>query len=947
MDKILISLFIVCLFNSGFSQSKFENNSIPYTRAEDRLVSFEKRKALQEISLFKNQEVRSVGPVIMSGRVVDLDVNPEDPTEFLVAYASGGLWKTTNNGISFFPVIDEAEVIIMGDIAVDWKRNIIYAGTGENNSSRSSYAGFGVYKSTDGGKSWTNIGLQETHRTGRIVIHPDNPDILWVGAQGHLYSPNPERGVYKTTDGGKTWKHTLFIDENTGIIDLEINKLNPQILYASTWHRERRGWNFVEKGKTSGIYKSTDGGENWFKLTTGNNGFPFGENIGRIGLSVYESNPEIIFAFLDNHNLREAEKQEKKEGLTKNEVSKMTKEDFLKIDDKDLDSFLEENDFPEKYNSKSVKELIRNEKYKPQDISNYLDNGNDALFNTEIKGGELYISLNGGESWERTHAEYLDNFVYTYGYFFGNVRVNPVDSSEIYLLGVPLLKSTNSGKSFFAVNDDNLHADHHALWINPKKTNHIISGNDGGINISYDGGNSWFKANTPPVGQCYSVNYDMSETYNVYAGFQDNGVWYGTSKYKQNLGWTSSGKYPYESLIGGDGMETAIDTRTNDIVYTGYQFGNYFRIEKSKKKYKKITPQRELGEPPYRFNWRSPIHISNHNKDIIYFCSQFVHRSLDKGENWEKISGDLTKGGIQGNVPFGTLTAVTESPVKFGLIYAGSDDGLVHISKNGGASWERITEGLPENFWISSIDASKFSEGRVYISLTGYRWDNFSTQIFCSEDYGKNWERIGKELPEEPVNVILEDSHNENVLYVGTDNSLYVSIDKGKTFNPLFKNLPPVPVYDLAIQPREKELLIGTHGRSVFIAKVANIQELTPEAISSGLKILDFKFPDYNKNWGMKTYAWEDPQTPSVEIPFYSSGSGTVKIEIKTEERTISEFDFEAVAGLNYFKYGLDTEEVNEKIKKADNGKYYILPGNYTVEISGFGVRDRFEVKMK
>ncbi len=274
MDKILLLILIIFLFNSGYSQSKFDNSPVTYTRAADRIVSFEKRKALRESSIFKNVEVRSVGPVIMSGRVVDVDVNPEDPTEFLVAYASGGLWKTTNNGISIFPIMDEAEVIIMGDIAVDWKRNIIYAGTGENNSSRSSYAGLGIYKSTDGGKSWTNTGLQETHRTGRIVIHPENPDIVWVGAQGHLYSPNPERGVYKTTDGGKRWKQTLYIDENTGIIDLEINKQNPLILYTSTWHRERRGWNFAEKGSTSGIYKSTDGGENWFKITTGNNGFP-------------------------------------------------------------------------------------------------------------------------------------------------------------------------------------------------------------------------------------------------------------------------------------------------------------------------------------------------------------------------------------------------------------------------------------------------------------------------------------------------------------------------------------------------------------------------------------------------------------------------------------------------------------------------------------------------
>ncbi|MCK4921501.1 MAG: hypothetical protein KAS71_10675, partial [Bacteroidales bacterium] len=511
-------------------------------------------------SLVRNVEFRNVGPVNMSGRIVDFAVNEKDPTQFYAAYASGGLFYTGNNGITYNSIFDNQIVLSIGDIAVQKDPNIIWVGTGENNSSRSSYSGVGLFKSTDKGKSWEYMGLPESHHIGRIILHPKNPNILWVAALGHLYSENEERGLYKTTDGGNSWKKTLYIDKNTGIIDLIMDPANSDILYAASWERDRRAWNFNESGNGSGIYKSIDAGENWTKISGGESGFPDGEGIGRIGLTVFPGNTDILYAFLDNQFHREL-KKETSDGLSKDDLRLMSSEEFLSLEDNVIEEFLKENSFPEKYNLRSIKIMISEGKIKPASLAEYIEDENSLLFDTPIIGAELYRSDDGGKTWNKTHEGTLDGLIYTYGYYFGNVRVDPNNSDEVYLMGVPLLLSKDGGSEFKALSSQNMHADHQALWISPKRDGHLIDGNDGGINISYDKGETWYKSNVPAVGQFYSINYDKAEPYNVYGGLQDNGVWYGPSTDNPEDSWFLRGRDNYERIGGGDGMMVEVDWR--------------------------------------------------------------------------------------------------------------------------------------------------------------------------------------------------------------------------------------------------------------------------------------------------------------------------------------------------------------------------------------------------
>ena len=945
MRSYILTTILILFYSSILAQNDFPK----ITPASKRFEEYQRKLKLLEQSPFKNIEFENIGPTIMSGRAVDLDVSPFDPTHFYVAYASGGVWKTTNNGISFFPIFDNQIVMTIGDIAVDWKHNeIIWIGTGENNSSRSSYSGFGIFKSTDGGKTFQHKGLPESHHIGRIIIHPQNPDIVWVASMGHLYSENDERGVFKSTDGGETWRKVLYIDETTGCIDLEINQSNPDVLYAAMWYRTRRAWNFEEAGPTSGIYKSTDGGESWFLISTKESGFPIGEGVGRIGLSIFQKNPDIIYTILDNQYER-PKKETKEKKLTKDDLRKISKDEFLKLDKKLIQSYLKEYNFPKKYTVDTILFLIKTNKITPQTLVEYVEDANAQLFEKNVIGAEVYKSTDGGKTWIKTHKDFIDDFYYSYGYYFGQIRVSPYDENKIFILGVPILISTDGGKTFKSINKENVHVDHHAIFINPERKGHIILANDGGINISYDDGETYFKANTPPVGQFYSVEVDFEKPYNVYGGLQDNGVWYGPSNYKFSYAWYETGRYPYQNLLGGDGMQVEVDTRDNKTIYTGYQFGNYFRIDLASGKRKPIKPKHELGERPLRFNWNTPILLSKHNQDILYFGANRLYRSFNKGENFEPISPDLTKGGKQGDVPYGTLTTISESPLKFGLIYTGSDDGLIYVTKDGGNSWERISDPLPQNFWISRIVASRFDTATVYVSLNGYRWDNFEPLLFKSTDYGRTWSQIGKNLPYEPINVVAEDPVNQNLIYVGTDHGIYASLDGGENFYPISKNFPFAPVHDLVVHPRDKELVVATHGRSIYKADVKHLQQLTQEILSKSIFVFEIDKIWFNENWGNKTYTWGDFIKPQIKIPFYSNQNKSVELKITSENGVIVFSNkLNADYGLNYFLYNLTTDSLslkklistkNQKTKseeylsrKAD-GNFYLIPGKYSIEI--------------
>ena len=942
--RITYLIFILlCSSLTISAQRNKKTKSVPtFTSAAMRWEGYQKRLELEKNSIVKNIPFRNVGPTVMSGRVVDLSVNPADPSHFYVAYASGSLWETKNHGTSFKPLFDNQIVMTIGDIAVDWENGIIYVGSGENNSSRSSYAGYGMFKSTDNGENWVNIGLTETHHIGRILLHPTDPNTIWVAALGHLYSENSERGIYKSTDGGKTWDKNLFVTNRTGIVDLILHPDSPNILLASAWEKDRKAWNFEESGDGTAIYRSEDGGNSWSEIAA-NSGFPDTKGTGRIGLAFAPSNPSIVYAILDNQDRRKKKKDEKNKSFSKEELKIMSVSQFLAVENKKINAFLDDNSFPKEYNAVDIKKEVETGKIKPIDLVTYTENANSLLFDTPVKGAEMYRSNDAGKTWTKTHEDYIESMIFSYGYYFGQVRVDAHNSDVIYTMGVPIVRSEDGGKTFKSINENNVHVDHHALWINPNDPKHLILGNDGGIYISFDTGKTWTNCNSPSVGQFYAIAVDMAEPYNVYGGLQDNGVWKGPSTYTYSRRWYQEGKYPYKRLMGGDGMQVAIDTRDNETVYTGYQFGNYFRLNATTGDRKYITPMHRLGDVPYRWNWEAPITISSHNQDIIYFGSNHFHRSMNKGEKFETLSKDLTNGGKKGDVSYGTLTTISESPLTFGLIYVGSDDGLIHRTKNVGDSWKNITEGLPSNFWISTVVASAHKKGRVYASLNGYRWDNFQPMIFVSEDYGDTWRNISNNMPIEPVNVIKEDPENENVVYVGTDHGVYVSLNRGESYHPFVKGLVNTPVHDLVVHPREKELVLGTHGRGIYIGDVSLVQQLNNSILAKNLHVFPIKNVTHSPKWGKKNWTWGELTKPKIDVAFYTNRKETGKIEILYKNTVVNSMEISADKGLNLVALKLETEEsfkqlLNDEQKEdydvAENGVYYLVSNEYKIKIT-------------
>lgn len=838
-----------------------------------------------QVSEFQSVKFQNIGPTIMSGRIVDLAVNDANPTEFYAAYATGGLWYTNNNGTSFESVMDNAPTQNIGCVAVDWKSGLILVGTGEVNSSRSSYAGIGVLKSTDKGKTWTNIGLPDSHHISKIWINPYNNNEIVVGVLGHLYSKNEERGVFKTIDGGKTWSKTLFINEDTGIIDISFAPNNPKIMFAAAWERERKANNFKGNGIGSGIYKSEDAGSTWKKIDV-NSGFPSNTGMGRIGVTSFNEN--ITYAIVDNQNL--------------------------------------------KPNAKAEKANIPN----------------TNLAETEVIGAEIYKTIDGGKTWKKTHDTYIDDAFYSYGYYFADITVDASNENRLYISAVPLIFSNDGGKTFETIDKDNVHADHHVCWVNPKNPNHIINGNDGGVNITFDNGKHWIKCNNQAVGQFYSVNVDNKENYEVYGGLQDNGVWAGPNDYESNPEWLQNGKYPYEFLSGGDGMQVQIDTRTNNLVYTGSQFGTYFKIDRKSGKREYITPRADKKEEPYRFNWQTPILLSPHNQDIIYFGGQYLFRSMNQGDDWEKISADLTNGKVEGNVPFGTITSIAESKFKFGQLVVGTDDGNIHVTRNGGENWIKVSNSLPQGLWVSRVRFSNFKKDRMYITLNGYRNDNFTTYAYVSDDFGSTWKLLTQNFNQNAANVILEDSENENILYLGTDNGLFISIDSGNTWQDFSNEIPNVAVHDLVIQTREKDLIVATHGRSLYKVNIANIQQINDTINKEGLALFALEDVFYSKNWGNKPYTWGKEIIPNVELWYYLKDQANTILTIKNKDGVIVlNRQTKAEKGMLKLDYDLSIDEKTKlalekknskiKISQASNKKHYLPIGIYTLELEANG----------
>ena len=921
-----------------FSLLSYSQNN--FTSARSIEISENNYKEQLKSSIVKNIELTNIGPSVMSGRVTDLEVNPNNPTEFYVAYASGGLWHTKNNGTTFSPIMDNSMTQNIGDFAIDWKSNSIYVGTGESNSSRSSYPGIGILKSNDNGSTWSNIGLRDSHHISRVLVNPNNENHLVVAVIGHLYTKNVQRGIFTSFDNGKNWDKSLFINDHTGAIDLVVDPENFDIQYAAFWERERKAWNFIGSGDNSGIYKSIDGGKNWELITTKSSGFPSGDGVGRIGLSIFNSS--IIYAVLDNQFRRPA--NNKKTKLSRLDFKNMSKSDFLKLDDKELKAFISQNNFPKENDLENIKTRIQKDELYPNDIYKFLTDANAELFDSAVIGAEVYKSVDAGKTWKKMNEDYLDGVYSSYGYYFGRIHVSPVDSEQIYIYGVPLLKSNDSGKTFSDIGASNVHVDHHDLWINPNDNNHLVLGNDGGVNISYDQGDNWIKLNQPSVGQFYSINVDNSEPYNVYGGLQDNGVWMASNNSVESPYWYESGHNNWTKIMGGDGMQIQIDKRNNNIVYTGLQFGNYYRLDLENESRKNIKPRHKLGQSPLRFNWQTPILISKHNQDIIYFGSNKLHRSLDKGNNWDEISDDLTNGGLKGNVPYGTITTFDESTHDFGKIVVGTDDGNIILTQDSGTNWKAINNGLPSNLWVSRVIFSNHNENRIYASLNGYRLNNFEPHLYASDDNGNTWNKISSNLPLSPINVIREDAKDERILYVGTDNGLFISFDLGFNWHPFSSNLPRVAIHDLVIQNEKNELIVGTHGRSIYKLNLELFSKFNKlHKSSSSFTVLKLDAPKYSSFWGSKRNYTTDIYSPELSVHIYSSTSQILSYQVLNKNSKflnggIIELDkgFNTINLPVFIDPNLSLKQIRKigfEVKNYDDGKTYLNKGKYILKI--------------
>ncbi len=868
--------------------------SIDFVRAEDR-PSFGQ-------ALLKNFTFRNLGPFRCGSWVTGFAV-PDAPAKahlytFYVATRNGGVWKTTNNGTTFEPVFDGQEYLSIGAIAVAPSTpDILWVGTGEAYNARSSHRGDGVYKSTDSGKTWTNMGLRDSHHVARIVIHPKNPDVVYVAAMGHLFSFNDERGVFKTMDGGISWERVLYINEKVGVIDLAMNLKNPDILYAAAYEKYRYPWHFEEGGPESGIYKTTDAGRTWQRL---GGGLPSGK-IGRIGVDLYRKNPDIVYAVVENANMRPPTEEEAKE------------------------------------------DRRRGIEPRPRAIA-----------------GEVYRSDDAGATWKKMNSD-RDDVSGKAAYSFNQICVDPNDDQNVYITGIAIAYSYDGGKTWknlgwpptlFA----SAFGDVRAFWIDPENSDRMLFGSDGGVYISYDGGKTCDHLYNIPLGEFYAVGVDMEEPYNIYGGLQDHDSWKGPSN-----AW--SGEVTLEDWVTvgvQDGMVNVVDPEDSRWVYNTYQFGGHSRVDQKLGMRTNIQPVREKGKPPYRFNWTPPIHISPHNSRIIYTGAQVLLRSFNRGDTWQEISQDLTlndpeKTAGRGHITFCTVTTISESPLSPGLIWVGTDDGKVWLTRDSGANWSDLTAnlsraGAPEDRWVSRVFASHHREGKAYVAKTGFRNDDFRPFVYKTEDYGATWKSLGSSLPEFPVNVVFEDRKNPDLVFLGSDGGVFVSIDSGGTWVRLKNNLPSAPVKDFLVHPRENDLVVGTYGRGVFVTDVSPLQELNDKVLDEDVYLFEVepRTQWMTRGWGnyrlMGDRHLATPNEPNaVTFNYYLKEKPKDKVKITITDpygQVLREISGKTDPGLNAVLWDMRATPTKEEVGEAgwDRSRGQLVdPGEYVVNLEAGG----------
>ncbi|MGI9467053.1 MAG: WD40/YVTN/BNR-like repeat-containing protein [Rubripirellula sp.] len=724
-----------------------ENNA---TDPATRMKAWDQHVKLRQESIFKDVPWMPVGPRIQGGKIESIWSVKQRKSTLYAGAGSGNLWKSVNNGTTWKPVFENESTFSVSVVTVsDKDPNLVWVGTGEPHMARSSYAGTGVFKSIDGAKTWTHMGLTDTHHIGRVLIDPKDSNVVYVAALGHQYSYNQQRGVFKTIDGGETWKNVLFISEMVGVVDVAIDPSDNQTLYAVAWERDRKAWNNVVAGPGSGIYKSTDAGETWKLMTKG---LPTGEKVGRMGIAVAPSNPNVLYIICDHRGV----------------------------------------------------------------------------------GGEVYRSDDKGESWRKTHEGNVKTGI---GYDFCLIRVLPDNADEIFICGFNLLYSSDAGKTHAIISERTVpmlsykarratpHCDNHDMFIDPDDPDRVMLGTDGGLYLSHDRAKTWLHINTLPIAEFYDISVDASEPYRIWGGTQDNGVLGGEAK-PMTLGLEH-----WQWDHGGDNYVTLIDPNNLDTMYLEGMFGSMARKDLKTGKSRGIRPGPAPDGAKLRFNWMTPFILSHYDSKTLYAGANLLFKSHDRGDNWKCISPDLSSNPgpeRQGNVPFGTITDISESPLKKGLLYAGTDDGQLHVTQNDGGTWANINQGLP-NRWVSRVVASKYDEATVFVSLTGYRKDDFESYLFMSTDFGKTWNSIVSNLPAESINVIREDPTDKDILYVGTELGAYCSIDKGNTWHSLCSTLPTCAVHDLEVHAGTGDLVAGTHGRSVFVLPAKEIQKIKRE----------------------------------------------------------------------------------------------------------------------
>ncbi|MFC1543774.1 hypothetical protein ACFL4Y_00780 [Gemmatimonadota bacterium] len=828
------------------------------------LASFEQYRQMKETSEFHLEWI-PLGPVMNSARVEAVQGIPGDPATIYVAFGSGNLWKTVDGGLRWRPIFENQSALGIGDIAVaPSDPDVIWLGSGESLKKARNFTmpGTGVFRSDDGGETWLNAGLHDSWHIGEIAVHPHDPDIVFAAVQGHFWSTNLNRGLYRTIDGGRTWEHVIAVNERVGANDVVIAPSDPDVIYVSTWENHPG-----IAGPGSGIWRSSDGGATFARL---GGGLPDGEQTGRIGLAVSWTDPDKVYALVDNLN---------------------------------------------------------------------------RTGQSEAKA-EVYRSLDGGLSWERTHEEELQISA-SIGWYFCDCYVSPRDDDEVYVLGVRMARSSDGGRTFRLVGgdvyhlwpnpSDPLHLDQCELWIDPLDPNRLLLGNDGGFYSSLDRAGSWLHHNNIPAGEFYDISVDEQNPYLVYGGTQDDSSVFGPS-----LEWRP--KYPdgwryvwLDSWSGGDGCYTVPDPGDPNTVYFSSQNGGIRRKEMSADRSVSIRPRFPRGdERELRYNFVAPYIISPHNRLTLYHGGNYLFKSLDRGDNWIPISPDLSRSASpekQGTA----ASAVAESRLRPGLLYVGTDRGAFWVTQNDGNDWIEYSEGLPDRY-IRSISPSRFEASRVYISVTGINDDDLAAYLFASEDYGATWRSITGNLPDEVAYVILEDPVREDILYAGMYRGVYISVDRGRNWSLMGPGLPAVAVSDLVIQEREMDLLAGTHGRGIWRTNLRPIQA----AFADGPPREDTLFPIPNARLPWINDTHRDPRystMESVPITFYLTRAASVTLDVHDERgEAIWSRSLDGRKGINQYRWDLVTERIDGQDAYFWRHSIFIPPGTYTVKVSGAGI---------